>query len=167
MQDDNNVYAAPEAAPQSADEQGLLASRWLRFFGALIDGLLGAAANFLILFSVGYWELMMSGAISMGKMLEMAIVGFVVFLLMHGYLLAKRGQTIGKMIVGTKIVSYETGEILSFGRVIGLRYLPVSVVANIPLIGSLLILVNVLFIFGKEKRCVHDHIAGTKVVMAR
>ena len=28
----------------------------------------------------------------------------------------------------------------------------------------LFVLVDILFIFGKERRCVHDYIAGTKVI---
>jgi hypothetical protein len=31
-------------------------------------------------------------------------------------------------------------------------------------VGTFLVLVDVLFIFRKDRRCVHDHIAGTRVV---
>ena len=47
---------------------------------------------------------------------------------------------------------------------IGLRYLPTAVVTQIPLIGSILGITDILFIFGQERRCVHDLIAGTKVI---
>lgn len=40
----------------------------------------------------------------------------------------------------------------------------VSFVADIPLIGPILNLVSILFVFRENRRCVHDHIAGTVVV---
>jgi hypothetical protein len=34
----------------------------------------------------------------------------------------------------------------------------------IPFIGNFVNLADALFIFGEEHRCLHDHIAGTKVI---
>jgi uncharacterized RDD family membrane protein YckC len=48
-----------------------------------------------------------------------------------------------------------------------LRYLPISLAALIPVIGPYLSLVDVVFIFGSERRCIHDRLAGTKVVKVR
>jgi hypothetical protein len=42
-----------------------------------------------------------------------------------------------------------------------------GLIGAIPYIGPLFSLVNVLFIFREDYRCVHDHIAGTIVVQAR
>jgi hypothetical protein len=36
--------------------------------------------------------------------------------------------------------------------------------AQIPMIGAVVALANILFIFGKEQRCLHDRLAGTKVI---
>jgi hypothetical protein len=36
----------------------------------------------------------------------------------------------------------------------------------VPFLGGLVALVDVLFIFGPSKRCLHDLVAGTKVVEA-
>ena len=41
-----------------------------------------------------------------------------------------------------------------------------TIVAQLPVIGAILGLVNILFIFGPEKRCLHDYIAGTRVIKA-
>ncbi len=49
---------------------------------------------------------------------------------------------------------------------LGLRYLPTQVIVAIPVVGALYALVDALFIFGAEQRCLHDLIAGTKVVLA-
>ena len=86
------------------------------------------------------------------------------FLLLNGYLLAKQGQTIGKKMVGTRIVSNADESLLSLGQVFGLRYLPMYLIALIPLVGNVVTLADCLFIFRKDKRCIHDIIAGTKVV---
>jgi uncharacterized RDD family membrane protein YckC len=43
-----------------------------------------------------------------------------------------------------------------FGYLIGV--IPIAIISRI------LGMVDILFIFGKEKRCIHDIIAGTKVV---
>ena len=45
-----------------------------------------------------------------------------------------------------------------------MRYFPVQLVGNIPFIGPLLGIVNVLLIFRADRRCGHDLIAGTRVV---
>jgi uncharacterized RDD family membrane protein YckC len=80
--------------------------------------------------------------------------------------LATRGQSIGKLVVGARIVDYNSGQILPLLKLIGLRLLPVTIVALIPVVRSFAGLADVLFIFGSKQRCVHDLIAGTKVVDA-
>ena len=97
----------------------------------------------------------------------MGFVGIVAFVALNGYLLATSGQSIGKRIVGTRIVSVHDGKILPFGKVIGLRYLPFWVIAQVPFIGQVITgLVDPLFIFRGDKRCLHDLVAGTKVIKA-
>ena len=56
------------------------------------------------------------------------------------------------------------GNILTLSTVLLKRYLPMSAVSLIPILGGLLAIIDVLFIFRKDKRCVHDLIAGSKVV---
>ena len=50
---------------------------------------------------------------------------------------------------------------------LGLRYMPWHLGSNLPFIGWLLGLVNILMIFRADRRCGHDLIAGTQVVKAR
>ncbi|MBD3392455.1 MAG: hypothetical protein GF418_10265 [Chitinivibrionales bacterium] len=42
----------------------------------------------------------------------------------------------------------------------------VGALQGIPILGSLFALINVLFVFREDHRCIHDLIAGTKVVSA-
>lgn len=162
---EDNLYAAPEAdiAP---NESGQLAGRGIRLGGAIIDGLLAMAIIFPVMFMSGYWDRAMMGEESIMDAALIAGVGVIAFLVLQGYLLANYGQTIGKRILGTRIVSVEDDNILPFGKVISLRYLPIWLVSVIPILGPIVSLVDPIFIFREDRRCIHDLIAGTKVVVA-
>jgi uncharacterized RDD family membrane protein YckC len=99
--------------------------------------------------------------------LEMIVYGFlyglVVMLILHGYLLYTYAQTIGKHYMGIRIENLD-GTQATFSTIFLKRMLPIQVVGIIPSVGSIIAgLVNPLFIFGKDKRCLHDYIAKTKV----
>lgn len=51
-------------------------------------------------------------------------------------------------------------------KLVSLRLAPVWIVSMLPIAFNWLLLVDVLCIFGKERRCMHDFVAGTKVVYA-
>ena len=161
-----NVYAPPESELEIPLDEPPLAGRWARFWGAIIDGLIGMAIAFPAMFLTGYWDRAMAQQVTMLETLLYGVFGFVMFAVLHGYLLAKNGQTIGKKLVGTRIVSTVSNQVLPFWKVLFVRYLPISVAANIPLAGGLLVIIDDLFIFRNNKRCVHDLIAGTKVIKA-
>ena len=84
-------------------------------------------------------------------------------MLINYSLLDKRGQTVGKYLLGVAIVGLN-GERKSAEHLLLRRYIPVSVATQLPVIGGLLATIDALFIFGKSRRCVHDRIAGTQVV---
>src|SRR5215472_8607535 len=93
------------------------------------------------------------------------ILGSLVFLSIQMILLSLRGQTLGKMAVGIRIVNFDDASNPGFWRAVVLRgWVPGFIVA-IPVFGALFGLADVLSIFGEEKRCIHDLIAGTKVVV--
>ena len=82
------------------------------------------------------------------------------------YLLTTRGQTIGKKIVGVKIVRYADNSSPGFVYACLLRSIVPSMISGVPFLGALFSLVDICFIFGEERRCLHDLIAGTKVLKA-
>ncbi len=144
-----------------------LASRWKRFQGAVLDGLIATAAIIPIMLVGGLFNQAMEGQdMTTKEQVILFVVSLLLFFLINGYMLATSGQTVGKKLVGTRIVSNEDGRIIDFSRVAGLRYLPFIVIAQIPVLGFLVSLVDILFIFGADKRCVHDLVASTKVVNA-
>ena len=166
MTDERSPYAAPESDVEvSMEADGIeLASRWARLGGAIIDGLLVTIPLLIYFFMSGYWDRSIAGEVTAGESYGVGLAWVVMFLGIQGYLLATSGQTVGKRLLSMRIVSVQDNQILPIGKVVGLRYLPFWVIGYIPLIGNILSLINVLAIFGAEKRCVHDYLAGTRVI---
>ena len=153
------------------EENKDLAGRFARFCAAMIDGIILIVLLFAIAKITGFWEQIMPRlAQNIPLTMEENIIAFVVgqalFLTLNGMLLAKHGQTIGKAIIGVKIVDTQQNAV-GFAKLYVLRYLTIVFISMIPVVGSLLNLLNILFIFGKERRCLHDRIAGTIVIVAK
>ncbi len=163
---DSNPYSSPDAVVADLSA-GDLAGRGERLGAAIIDGIILIAILFPLMFISGYWQTAMAadGQVPIGTAILWAAIGFAVFAAVQWVPLNANGQTWGKRILGIKIVDL-AGNKVPAGRLLGVRYLPVQVVSNIPLVGPLLGLVNVLLIFRGDRRCGHDLIAGTKVVKA-
>jgi len=141
-----------------------LASRGLRLGAVLLDNLAVLAALLpgglaLVAAADSY------GDDGMGGALVLLVFGFVGVLGVQIYLLAQKGQTIGKRMVGIRIVDHSTGDLAGAGRILGLREFLRGLVSGIPYIGWLLILIDILAIFGEDHRCIHDYIARTTVVV--
>jgi uncharacterized RDD family membrane protein YckC len=152
----NNEQHAMAAAP--------LASLENRFFGAFIDGVLQTLIFAPILFISGDISEMIKGNINTSMInWDWFAYSVIIFLVLQGYFLVTRGQSIGKMIVGTRIVD-EEGKIPSALKIVGLRHLAIMVINQVPYAGGLFSLVDVLFIFRKDRRCIHDMIAQTIVI---
>ena len=160
----------PSATPSDSGNTGELASRLNRFLGALIDGIVVAILAvpvMVILFCSGIFLIPVVGTILL------SVLGFLiswgVFTALN-YLSLKSGQTIGKRVVNTKIVSRD-GNPVDVNDLILKRYLPMYAPMAIPnflLIGSalgmLLMLANFLCIFRDNHACFHDDLAQTKVI---
>lgn len=163
-----DIRRSSEPAHEMADASRtphILASRWKRLWGALLDSILilGIIVPAIVL-SGGYEQLFGRETMTTEQTIFWFVMGVVVFLLLNGWLLIHAGQTLGKRIVGTRIVDAKTGQRLSFGSVYGLRYLLTAGITQMPVVGHLFALVNVLFIFGERKRCIHDRFAGSIVI---
>ena len=161
-----NPYSTPEADVHVEETGAVLASRWARLGGAIIDGIIIAILIVPLMFAFGMVDRAMAGTNTFADAIIGIFIGLIVFTVLNGYLLANSGQTIAKRLLGMRIVSVADGSILPLPKIIGLRYVPLYVVGQIPLIGGILGLINALFIFRGDKRCVHDLIAGTHVIKA-
>ena len=164
MQDD--VYRPPEANVVRPSEPGefVLASRWRRLFGSMLDGIIILFVTAPLMFSSGYWERAVEQSLQATEPVYWSFAVFVIYALFNGYTLHTRGQTLGKMALGTQIVTHNEHQLLALWKVLFVRWLPISVLSSIPVAGGFVGLINALLIFKADKRCGHDHIAGTIVI---
>jgi uncharacterized RDD family membrane protein YckC len=106
-----------------------------------------------------------------------AVMGFMwlALLVVQVWMLTTRGQSIGKRLLGVRIVKIVHDENPGIVHAWVLRELLISVIGFVlgivPFIGPFLIrpvfhLVDWCFIFREDRRCLHDLMAGTKVVVA-
>ena len=162
--EDQNPYRKPDAVVADIAD-GELADRGTRLGAAIIDGLIMLAILVPLMFMGGYWRAALEngGQVGFGTTLMWALVGFGVFAAVQFVPLNATGQTWGKKFLKIRIVDM-AGNKPPVGRILGMRYFPVQLVGNIPFIGPLLGIVNVLLIFRADRRCGHDLIAGTRVV---
>jgi uncharacterized RDD family membrane protein YckC len=156
-----NPYAPPAAviAPRLEDSMGATgvpAQRGTRWWARVIDQLL-LAATAIPAVGVVY------GA---GEDLGWGLgVLCALFLAYQWYLITTTGQTLAKRWLGIRVVRLN-GERLGFLHGVVLREWITTAIAFIPVVGRLFNLADAAAIFGPDRRCVHDQIAGTKVIAA-
>ena len=149
---------------QASGEVEELASRLSRLIASLVDSLVMmpfAAPLYIIL--IAKYPGSILDASHAYRIIWIGIPTLIFFVGINSYFWATRGQSIGKMALGIRIVHMD-GEQATLGRIVGLRILPMQLIGWIPYIGGVISLVDVLFIFRASRRCIHDDIARTKVV---
>lgn len=166
----DDPYRTPDADVAPPPFESDLADRWVRLAAALIDTAIMLVIFVPVMFMGGFWEAAFEagrsggfGLMPLGTTLLWAVVGFVVFVLIQGYPLHKSAQTWGKKLLSIRIVDLQ-GRQPPLGDLLLKRYLPTHAIANVPCLGTLYVLVDVLMIFRDDRRCLHDLIAGTRVV---
>ena len=95
----------------------------------------------------------------------LGIIYFLTILVINLRLLGRQGQSLGKKWAKVRVVRMD-GSPASLGRQVGLRYIVNGIPGAIPMVGGIYSLVDILFIFRDDRRCIHDMIADTKVVVA-
>ena len=169
--DDNNPYAPPTQTEKfdvhssyGDDEVQFLAEPGDRFLARLVDGLLALALTipWIIFLSAMDWVSLDEFKQTSFAALKL-VPGELPIAIYQWYLVAHTGQTIGKKWMRIRIVKVD-GSPVGFGDGVVLRDWVMRGIGFIPCLGGLISLVGILMIFGQERRCLHDHIAGTKVV---
>jgi uncharacterized RDD family membrane protein YckC len=172
----SNLYAPPKTTVKDidGDEALELASRWVRLGAVILDGLSGFiwfvpayATNFAMIAqqSRGNPLAVWINLAKTGGWFYLGLIGALFVLAIDLTLLARNGQTIGKKLVGIKVVRVDRSPVSLF-RVFFLRYVFNTFLTLIPLVGSLYSLVDSLMIFSESRRTVHDRIADTIVIKA-
>lgn len=102
---------------------------------------------------------------------EYSVLGWVItgvlglaLIVVNVFMLTTRGQTIAKRLMKIRIVRFEDGRNPGFVKAVLLRSFVPGLLGNIRIAGPVFSLVDALFIFRADRRCVHDLMAGTKVV---
>lgn len=180
-----NPYSAPRSEVRGIDdEEAHLAARWRRLVARIIDwtliGILTFISNFFTLgtdWILRYSESLVSSGQSVQlidviwtqfteSIITMLVTEILLFVFLNTYLLAKRGQTIGKFMMGVRIVDYFTGEIPKLRFSLLMREGGLYLLGIFGLLGSLISLIDKLIIFSENRRCIHDYWGFTKVVEA-
>lgn len=162
----SDVYSTPQSNLEidSNTTKPDLASRWSRLWASIIDSLIMMLVIVPAMYFTGAFDDLANGVEpSLVYNLAIGLLGFVVFFLINGKFLISDGQTIGKKILGIKIVDLN-GNLPGVKQHLLKRYAVYFIPGQVPVVGQIFSVVNILFIFGKEKRCLHDMVAGTKVV---
>lgn len=169
FENNDNPYQPPKTnIDNNSNEtfsEGELASRGQRFLAAMIDGTIGILGAIPLWILTGAFSILMQGKqLPLMMQVGMALYGFFVFIIIHGYTLNKYGQTVGKRLMGIFIANIETNQKATITDILLKRLLPVSLLANVPTVGGLITLIDILMIFRQDKRCGHDLIASTRVL---
>jgi uncharacterized RDD family membrane protein YckC len=158
-----NPYAPPRArvrdvaAPKA---ELILAERSARLGAAIVDGLIFAAMVYLPLI-IGMVLSSEPDGMFMIIGLVLTLVGFIAWFYLTLKQMSATGQSLAKKYFNIKIVVSD-GSQASLGRLIWRRNILNALLGIIPLYG----IVEILFIFGESRQCLHDKLADTLVVEA-
>ena len=160
-----NPYAAPVSRLEDVSHQVLhLATRLSRLGAYILD-----VMSFTVLALVAAVILPSFGKAGSRDIPDafIAIIGLAMLAIMivHIVFLHKYGQTIGKRLVGIKVVQTD-GTRCELWRFFVLRYFAPGLLGAIPIIGPFISLIGWLLIFGEQQRCLHDLTANTIVIQA-
>ena len=162
---ENNPFAPPTAHVEDIASGGqALGGRWTRLGAILIDGLIQGGIYYAIAFTV-MPRLVPKPEQGIGAFVLQLVVSLALFAALQGYLLMTQGQTIGKKLLGLRIVR-SNGARADLVRLLGLRTFLGWALTMIPLVGVFYALVDCLLIFRASHKCLHDNIADTIVVKA-
>jgi uncharacterized RDD family membrane protein YckC len=159
-----NPYTAPQSAIADEAPRGLeLAGRGARVLATVLDSVSGAIA----LLPLAWMFLLQFDPTGANWNLRIALCALPVLVLLawNGVLLSRRGQTLGKQLLGIRVLRVD-GSHCGLARIFFARFLPVTLLGAIPLIGLLVSLVDALMLLRDSRRCLHDEIADTIVVTA-
>jgi uncharacterized RDD family membrane protein YckC len=147
-------------------EPGELAGRGARAWAATIDGLIGIVLALPLIGSGLYVYFRHQPANGLlGAAGLVTSIAFIVWAIITIRFVRQNGQSIGKRMMDIKVVRND-GSPASLGRIFWLRNVVASLPGAIPYAGYIYRLVDILLIFGEQRRCVHDRIADTIVIKA-
>ncbi|WP_437301653.1 RDD family protein [Sorangium sp. So ce426] len=176
-----NPYAPPTASADiraggEAEVTEQLANRSTRFASAMVDGVLAMIAILPALVEAASSGLLQQA--KQGKEISpywmfgtspaqlVSTAAWISLMAVQAYLICTSGQSIGKRLTGIQIVK-KNGSLPGFADGVLLRTWLVGLLGYVPglrQLAGLVAIIDALFIFRGDRRCLHDMIAGTKVI---
>jgi uncharacterized RDD family membrane protein YckC len=99
-----------------------------------------------------------------GPGIKITVIALLAWCVITAWLVATRSQSIGKRLVGIKVVRTD-GSPASFARIFLLRNVVSFLPSLLPYVGLLYqLLIDPLLIYQNSRKCIHDMIADTIVV---
>ena len=168
----------PVAAVPAVVNEAELAGRGTRLGAAIIDRILATVCALpgMLIMGPAFLQIVLAAsrgeepdieAIGAGSFFLGAVVaglGLLILFIVQVWMLSTRGQSIGKRLLGIRIVMFRDNSNPGFLHAWLLRNFVPGLISIVPYVGFLFVIVDLCFIFGEQRRCVHDHIASTKVV---
>ena len=148
-----------------------LAGRMRRLVATMIDAILVPSLTLVLITAAGVLE-DAEDYVDNWWMLWVLLWAVAGYLILNGYGLWRRGQTLGKMVMGIAIVPANGAANAQtkptpapLWKLVCVRalFFPLLFVVVIPPLAALP-LIDQLLIFGKRRRCLHDLVSGTAVV---
>lgn len=147
-----------------SSDQTILATRRERFVAAIIDLTIIFIIYTPLLYLAGSFDNYPNvKTLPTSANLLINVLSTAIFISINFKMLISSGQTIGKKLVGIKIVKLDGGAATLKSNLMK-RYAIYFIPSFVPVIGIVFSLIDDLFIFGKNKRCLRDLFADTKVV---
>lgn len=149
MQAENNPQQPIQENSQTPYESSYeYGGFWIRFLAVFLDGLI-----------VGLPMSIIFGAISLSIGTNISYIGSLLMVVYIIYFEGTTGQTLGKKIVGVKVIGYD-------GNTIGI---PMAILRYIGKIVSTIILMigYIMAAFDSKKQALHDRIAKTYVIKVK
>ncbi len=166
LEPEDNRFAPPRSSVDEVEPpwpgRVTLASRSSRFGAAVIDMLIAMAVMWLIS-RVTPWDAFNDDGDAWDIHLGDAIGNFLCYFIPNAYLLITRAQTIGKAMVGIRVVRRD-GTPASFIRLVCVREGIPSLLGVAQPVAEMFWLIDSLFIFRASRRCLHDDLADTVVI---
>lgn len=164
---ESNPYAAPThdgGIPSATSDpyvDGLiLASPGSRLWAHFMDGLVMIPFG-LLGFGLAWATEILHKSIYMG--MALIYLPVLTMLAYQWYLVSTTGQTLGKGWAGIKIVKMD-GTDVDFVSGVLVRSWAMAAIGLVPFLGAIAQLVNPFLVFAQDRRCLHDHLAGTQVI---
>ena len=167
-----NPYAPPQATVADVVDPRLghvAAERGTRLAAALLDGLVMGAMIYAPFFigaviggiSAGSNPVPFAMTPAMAAGLGVSTIGFAIWCWLTIMFVRRNGQSIAKKALNIKVV-HTDGSPITLARLFFLRNVVNGALSIIPFYGF----IDLLFIFGEQRQCLHDKIADTIVVKA-